>query len=96
MYPAGGREQYIMKEAIADDACAGPENTSYSGLKSDWSGMLLSFSEAYSSSSSSGVVTSWYLVCMLCCMAVSLMTAAALHLVSRRKSAWGVDYGGCW
>ena len=143
VYPAGDREQYIMKGAIADDACAelgeslclttkqyikpalaplscaatGPSNTGCSGLKSDWSdrpGLMYSFggstsrcggrgqyvllcgSEAYFSSSSGGTVTSLCLVRVLCCVAMSLMTTAALHLVSRRKSAWGVDHGGYW
>jgi hypothetical protein len=58
--------------------------------------VLLSGSEAYFSCSSGGVVKSLYLVRVLCCAAVSLMTAAALHKVSRRKSAWGVDHGGHW
>ena len=78
----GGREQYIMKEAIADDTCAGTRNTSCSGLKSDWSGVLHSFSEAYSLGSSGRVGTSLFLVRVLCCVAVSLKTAAALPGVS--------------
>ena len=83
-----------MKGAIADDA--GPSNIGSSGLKSDWSGVLLAISEVYSLSSSGGVVTSLYSVRVICCVAVSLKTAAALHLVSWRKSAWGEDHGGYW
>jgi hypothetical protein len=92
----GGREQYIMKGTIADNACAGPRNTGCSDLKSDWSAVLFATSEAYSLSSSGGAGTSLCLVRVLCCVSVSLRTAAALHLVSRRKSARGVDHGGCW
>jgi hypothetical protein len=47
--------------------------------------VLLSGSEAYFSSSSGGVVASLYLVRVLCCVVVSLMTATVLHLVSRGR-----------
>ena len=79
-----------FKPALAPVSCAAalPSNIGCSALKSDWTGMLLAISKVYSLIRSGGVVTSPYLVRVLCCAAVSLKVAAALHLVSWRKAAW--------